>query len=84
MPDRKPSGISRAIAIAGNQSALSKLIWEKCQFFIWQSRISDWERAGYIPTRQKAELVSRATGVLIDDLLRQGKREHRRATRGKR
>ena len=77
------SGISRAIAIAGNQSALSRLIWDKCRVLVWQSRVSDWERCGYVPTEEKALLVSRATGVPVEALLRQDKRAHRRVSRKK-
>jgi transcriptional regulator with XRE-family HTH domain len=84
MSGDKLSGISRAIAVAGNQSALSKLIWEKCKVHVWQSRVSDWERAGYIPTQEKAELVFRVTGIPVGDLIRQEKREHRRVARKKR
>lgn len=79
----KKSGISRAIAIAGNQAALSRLVWEKCRVLIWQARISDAERVGYLSPKN-AELIARATGVPVEDLVRQDKREHRRVAKGKR
>jgi hypothetical protein len=82
MSDDKESGISRAIAIAGNQAALSKLVWEKCHRLIWQARISEYERAGYVP-RTNALLISEATGVPLADLLRQGERPRRRVKRKK-
>lgn len=71
------SGIARAIAFAGNQSALSKLIWEKCRVHIWQSRVSEWERVGWV-SKGKAEYVSLATGIPLADLVRPTKRENRR------
>jgi hypothetical protein len=83
MSGDKLSGISRAIAVAGNQSALSRLIWDKCHVFMWQSRISDGERVGYV-SRKNAELISKATGIPVDDLIRREKRAHRRVASSKR
>lgn len=71
------TGISRAIEAAGNQVELSRLIWKVFAVHIWQSRISDWERSGAVPTREKALMVSRVTGVPVEDLLRQEKRKRR-------
>ena len=82
MSSQKVSGISRAIAIAGNQAALSRLIWHKCRVLIYQSRISEGERSGYVSQRV-AELIAQVTGVPVEDLIRQGKREHRRVARRK-
>lgn len=81
MSDEKTSGISRAIAIAGNQAALSKLIWQKHRILIWQARISDYERAGGVVSEDRARLIADVTGVLLADLLLpRKKRQHRRAS----
>jgi hypothetical protein len=72
----KESGISRAIAYAGNQAALSRMIWDRCKVHLWQARISDGERCGYVSFKN-AELISRATGVPVEDLIRQEKRQRR-------
>lgn len=73
---RTESGISRAIRIAGNQAALARLIWEKCGVRIYQARVSDWERQGFVP-KARAELVARVTGVPVRDLLRGNDRPYR-------
>jgi hypothetical protein len=83
MSGDKLSGISRAIAVAGNQAALSRLIWERCRVHLWQSRLSEYERSGYAPLRS-ARLISEATGVPVEDLLRPAnQRAHRRVARSK-
>lgn len=76
MTDDQISGITKAINLAGNQSMLAVLIYERTGTMIRQSRISDWERSGRVPKR-RAELVHRATGVPIDDLVRDKSRAHR-------
>jgi DNA-binding transcriptional regulator YdaS (Cro superfamily) len=67
------TGIEKAVAIAGSQSALARLL------LVAQARVSDWVTLGYVPaSRGRAEMVAQATGVSLKSLLRKTKRRKRR------
>lgn len=62
------TGIERAVRAVRTQTNLATAIG------VTQSRVSEWVTKGYVP-KARANRVSRATGIPVEDLLRKRKRK---------
>lgn len=71
------TGIERAVRRVRTQTILAQCISEILGTPVGQSRISTWRAMGYVPAA-RAQAVSEATGIPVEDLLRKSKRKSRK------
>jgi hypothetical protein len=63
------TGIERAIDVAGGQMSLARMLTRETGQAMWQPNISRWCDKGYVPEKY-VKLISRVTGIPVDDLVR--------------